>query len=220
LRDIRKDNRRGRRLVEDLSRRRIQTVPGQASQEEIFELADALGVCFRLRSEVPVVAKFGRQAGPAQVDIFDFDDALSCRRTRTSHGRFVLMPQDQASGAAASAWGKATARRIAKALDATPLSSNSNEFQRNGQRIAIKCAAERTKSVGVTYKMLDHIDLVVGAFQSPDNPSVFELLSLTPTQYRALLRPTRSTGSSSGRVGIVERERFIEHGQKYGTVSI
>ncbi len=78
------------------------------------------------------------------------------------------MPQDRDSGAAANQWGRETARYIASQIGATMQSRASNEALLNGQNVVIKCAAPATNSVGVTYKMLEKLDAVIGAFQSDD----------------------------------------------------
>lgn len=107
------------------------------------------------------------------------------------------MPQDHESGAAASAWGRETAIKIARAIGATEPSGLSNECRLNGDPIVIKCAAVNTDQVGVTYRMLPHLRFVLGAFQQPDGS--FDLYSLTPEEYAANQRPTRSKGASAGR---------------------
>ncbi len=128
------------------------------------------------------------------------------------------MPQDRNSGATANQWGRETARRIASQIGATMQSRTSNEALLNGQSIVIKCAAPATNSVGVTYKMLEKLDAIVGAFQSDDG--FFELWSLLPEQFEAGMRETRSRGSSAGKVAIVRRGVFTTHGTLLGRVRV
>jgi hypothetical protein len=128
------------------------------------------------------------------------------------------MPQDQASGAAASAWGRETAKKIARAIGATVPTGSSNECSFNGESVVIKCAAAATDQVGVTYKMLPRLTLVLGAFQREDGK--FDLYALDPKVYDANERPTQSQGRSAGRVGNVRRHVFETAGRFVQTVSI
>lgn len=128
------------------------------------------------------------------------------------------MPQDRSSGAAASAWGHETAKKIAKAIGASIPTGGSNECTLNGDRIVIKCAAAATDQVGVTYKMLPRLKYVLGAFEREDGQ--FDLYALDPVVYDANERETRSTGPSAGRVGKVRRRVFESTGSFRGTISI
>lgn len=128
------------------------------------------------------------------------------------------MPIDRQAAAQASDWGRATARKLAQTLGASLPSGNSNECTWEGQRIVIKCAAPKTTSVGVTYKMLDRLATVVGAFQV-DGAS-FDIWTLPAADFRAHMRPTRSRGASSGKVGIVTRETFYLKGKSLGRFSL
>lgn len=76
------------------------------------------------------------------------------------------MAQDRVSGAAANTYGRETAPKIATAIGATMLGSESNKAVLNGQRVVIKCAGKNTTSVGVTYSMLDSLDSVIAALTS------------------------------------------------------
>ncbi|MGH7339420.1 MAG: hypothetical protein ACREKH_02930 [Candidatus Rokuibacteriota bacterium] len=98
------------------------------------------------------------------------------------------------------------------------MSTRSNECVLNGKHVVIKCAQRKTKSVGVPYHMLDRLDLIVGAFERDDGS--FELLALTPTEYRGAMSATRSKGASAGRVGVVARSHFDAHGRALGRVSV
>jgi hypothetical protein len=128
------------------------------------------------------------------------------------------MPQDKQSGAAASAWGHATARVIAERLGATGMSSRSNECQLQGKNTVIKCAGIGTRSVGVTYRMLTNLDQIVGAFEIGDG--VFEVWSIAPEQFKVTMRETRSQGASKGKVALVERSHFERAGKLLGRITL
>jgi hypothetical protein len=128
------------------------------------------------------------------------------------------MTQDSSSGAAANQWGRETARKIASQIDATMQRRGSNEALLDGKRVVIKCAATTTDSVGVTYKMLETLNSVIGAFQLDDG--TFELWSLQPQQFKAAMRATQSRGASAGKVGIVKKSVFFNHGKLFGRVRI
>jgi hypothetical protein len=116
------------------------------------------------------------------------------------------MTQDRVTGAAANNWGLATARVIASKVGAVMKGRTSNEATLDGKKVVIKCAASATGSVGVTFKMLDRLDSIIGAFQLDDGS--FELWSLSPEKFRQEMRDTRSRGASAGKVGLVRRDFF------------
>jgi hypothetical protein len=120
------------------------------------------------------------------------------------------MTQDRVTGAAANDWGFATARAIASKIGAVMKGRTSNEATLDGKQVVIKCAASTTDSVGVTFKMLDRLDSIIGAFQLDDGS--FELWSLSPEKFRQEMRDTRSRGSSAGKVGLVRRNFFERSG--------
>jgi len=128
------------------------------------------------------------------------------------------MPQNRESGAAASRWGSETARLIAGALGAKMISDLSNEAIFHNQRIVIKSARRNTTNVGVSFKMLERLDGVVGAFEQ--HPGSFQLWSLTPQQYRLYMRDTASKGRSAGKVGVVSKSIFLKYGKELGNVTI
>ena len=128
------------------------------------------------------------------------------------------MAQDQISGAAANEWGRVTARAIASKIGAIMKSQTSNEALLEGKTVVIKCAASATDSVGVTFKMLDRLDSIIGAFQLDDDS--FELWSLSPEKFRNGMRDTRSRGSAAGKVGIVRRQSFEQNGRLLGRIRL
>lgn len=128
------------------------------------------------------------------------------------------MSQNRASGAAADEWGRETARALAQQLGATKPTLRSNECLLDGKRLVIKCAAPGTDSVGVTFKMLDRLDEVVGAFQRDDG--AFDLWLLAPSVFKNHMRDTRSRGASAGKVGLVRKDVFQSKGKSLGRVRL
>lgn len=128
------------------------------------------------------------------------------------------MTQDRASGAAANEWGRVTARAIASKIGAVMKGRISNEATLNGETVVIKCAASATGSVGVTFKMIDRLDSIIGAFQLDDES--FELWSLSPDKFRQEMRDTRSMGSAAGKVGIVSKTFFEKSGRLFARIRL
>jgi hypothetical protein len=128
------------------------------------------------------------------------------------------MPQDRETGAEANEYGRETARRIATSLGATEIHPSSNECRLNGERIVIKCARVTTPSIGVTYKMLDRLDGILAALELEDGS--YDLFLLTPDIFRENMSPTRSRGSSAGRVGMLSRENIVQRGQPRGNTRL
>jgi hypothetical protein len=108
-------------------------------------------------------------------------------------------------------------RRLADHLGAVGMTKVSNECRLGHERIVIKCAKARTTSVGVTRRMLEHLDRIVGAFQVDDGS--FELWSITPDQFKASMRESTSRGSL-GRTTLVSRRYFEQHGVPMGRVRV
>jgi hypothetical protein len=128
------------------------------------------------------------------------------------------MPQDKDTGAAGDAFGRDTARKVAKAIGATMARPGSNEADRAGRRIVIKCAKAGNNQVGVTYSMLARLDAVIAAFQRSD--SRFDLYELASAVYQQQMSPTRSLGSFQGKGGMVSRATFESLGKHLGTISV
>lgn len=127
------------------------------------------------------------------------------------------MPQDRSSGAKADKWGRATAQMIANRLGTEMISLKSNECIWNGKRIVIKCAGLNTNDVGVSFKMLERIDEICGAFQTGEH--AFRLWTIKPEIYKSYMRDTASQGASRGKVGLVNRQLFEERGSYLGEIS-
>jgi hypothetical protein len=126
------------------------------------------------------------------------------------------MQQNRQTGADGNAFGRKTAPLIAKSIGATMLGPHSNEAIYKGHRIVIKCAAQKTNSVGVTHLMLQRLHSVIGAFQTTEGS--FEILSLPAHIFSQEMRPTRSQGASAGKVGITLRHTFQNKGDRIGIV--
>jgi hypothetical protein len=128
------------------------------------------------------------------------------------------MAQDRESGAEANLYGHDCAARIAVALGARKLHSNSNECAYQDQLVSVHCARPKTTKVGATYKTLKNVSAVWGAFASDSGP--YNVWSLSVKDYQANMKPTRSTGASSGKVGTVDRSVFERLGSLIGQVRI
>jgi hypothetical protein len=121
------------------------------------------------------------------------------------------MPQDRESGAMAVEYGLETAKKIAEKLGGEKIGrTRSNEYIIDGENVVIKCARSTTNSVGVPYHMLDRLAAIIGAFETENG--TYDLHKMKPDVYRGNMRPTRSTGPSAGRVGIVRKSAFLEQG--------
>lgn len=128
------------------------------------------------------------------------------------------MAQDHQSGAAGNAFGREMAPKIARAIGATMVRSGSNEAALNTSRIVIKSAGPHTSSVGVSKKMLLHLNAVVAAFQTADG--TFDVFSLPAVIYKKHMTETRSKGPSAGRVGIVTKAVFTSKGERISTIRV
>src|SRR5947207_1229306 len=122
------------------------------------------------------------------------------------------MPQNQDTGAAGNDFGHENAPKIAAAIGAQLTRPGSNEAIWNAQRAVIKSAGKSTSSVGVTYSMLEHLDVVIAAFQH--RSGAFEVYTLPATRFADLAVDSRS----SQHVGLVSRKAFIEEGQRIKVV--
>lgn len=124
------------------------------------------------------------------------------------------MPQDAASGAQANEYGHATARIIADRIGALSISDRSNEFKLHGQRITIRCARKNNNNIGVRYKMLEHVDSIVAAFEN--NDGAYDLYEITPALFREHLRDSKGLGH----VGLVRRSKIKQIGKYVTTVQL
>jgi len=126
------------------------------------------------------------------------------------------MPQDRLSGAEGDRYGREFGRRVAAALGAEMVARGSNECLFNGERVVVKCAHQRTKSVGVPYKMMERIKAVFAAFEQDDGSYVVRRLPVE--RYAELSTPSRSNSVSAHRVGMVKRAVFEGEGEVVAVV--
>jgi hypothetical protein len=128
------------------------------------------------------------------------------------------MPQDRHTGAEASSYGHQCGERIATALGTYLTSTASNECMFNGERVVIKSARATTTKVGISYQMIETLDAVLGAFEN--SVGSYRVLRLPANRCAELMRgePTRSRGSSSGKVGMVRRSAFEREGSLVAVV--
>lgn len=128
------------------------------------------------------------------------------------------MPQDRVSGADANTYGRETARKIAIAIGAISISETSNEFELDNRKITIRCARKNNKQFGVPYQLLERVNAVIGALEQENGD--YKLYEISPNKFKQKMRPTKSTGSSAGRVGIVRESVFINEGKFIRTVKL
>lgn len=129
------------------------------------------------------------------------------------------MPQNRETGAAAVRYGIETARKIAAVIGAVKVGDpRSNEYDWTGRKIAIRCARRRTSEVGVTHKMLERVDTIIGSFEK-ENGS-YDLYGMTRRMYSENMTPTQSQGRSSGQVGKVKKSVFINKCRLLRTIRI
>ncbi len=128
------------------------------------------------------------------------------------------MAQNQKTGAEANKYGRETAVKIMNALGSKPINKNTNECILDGKRVAIKCSRKYTRCIGVSYKMLERLNHVIGAFETDENS--YDLYQLSPEIFSENMRETRSKGSASGKVGLVIQKVFEKEGKFLQTVKI
>jgi hypothetical protein len=124
------------------------------------------------------------------------------------YGKGGALPQNRETGAARNKFGHENAPKVATAIGAYLVRPASNEADCNGKRAVIKSAARNTKSVGVTYSMLNTLNVVFAAFQH--KTSAFEVYNIPASRFAELAVESRS----SEHVGIVLKKAFIEEGQR------
>jgi len=81
---------------------------------------------------------------------------------------------------------------------------------------AIKCSHKNTKCIGVSYKMLERLDGVIGAFETEHN--IYDLYEIAPAVFSENMRETRSKGAAAGKVGLVTQKVFEGEGSFIQTI--
>jgi hypothetical protein len=123
------------------------------------------------------------------------------------------MPQDKESGAEASQYGRDYGKRIMDAIGAKAEKPGSNECSLGGELLSVHCARKNTDRVGVTYKALERVSAVLGAFEQEDGSYI--VWQMPKSRYAELMTGTKSLGPSKGRVGMVKRIDFERYGTRF-----
>jgi hypothetical protein len=126
------------------------------------------------------------------------------------------MPQDRKSGARASQYGRDCGKRIIEAIGGKSVKAGSNEFSLGEETLSVHCARRNTDRVGVTYKALDGVSAVLGAFEQEDGSYV--VWRMPKEKYQQLMTNTRSLGPSQNRVGMVKRVDFERYGTRFAII--
>jgi hypothetical protein len=122
------------------------------------------------------------------------------------------MPQDKESGAKASQYGHECGKKIMDAIGAKSTKAGSNECSLEDELLSVHCARKDTDRVGVTYKALDKISAVLGAFEQEDGSYI--VWRMPKNEYQKRMTGTRSLGASRGKVGMVKRIDFERYGSR------
>jgi hypothetical protein len=135
-----------------------------------------------------------------------------------SNGVVKAMPQDRESGARASQYGRDCGKRIMEAIGAKVVKPGSNECSMGDELLSIHCARKNTDRVGVTYKALEQVSAVLGAFEQEDGS--YNVWRMPKNKYSELMTGTKSLGSSKGKVGMVKRISFERYGVLFANVKV
>ncbi len=128
------------------------------------------------------------------------------------------MPQDRESGARASQYGRDCGKRIMGEIGAKAVKPGSNECSLGGELLSVHCARKNTDRVGVTYKALERVSAVLGAFEQEDGSYI--VWRMPGNRYKELMTGTKSLGPSKGRVGMVKRIDFERNGDRFAVVKV
>jgi hypothetical protein len=126
------------------------------------------------------------------------------------------MPQDRESGAKASQYGRDYGKKIMDAIGAKAVKPGSNECLLGNELLSVHCARIKTDRVGVTYKALERVSAVLGAFEQEDGSYI--VWRMPKNRYTELMTGTKSLGPSKGRVGMVKRIDFERYGSRFANV--
>jgi hypothetical protein len=102
------------------------------------------------------------------------------------------------------------------AIGAQTVKPGSNECSLHGELLSVHCARKNTDRIGVTYKALERLAAVLGAFEQEDGS--YAVWRMPKAQYEELMTDTRSRGSSKGKVGMVKKVEFERRGTRLATV--
>jgi hypothetical protein len=128
------------------------------------------------------------------------------------------MSQTRDSGAAGNDFGRSFAPRLANVLGARMVRTGSNECVYQNEHMVLKSARGRTRSIGVSYRMLDGLNAILAAFQDPEG--AWRVFRVDAAEYRRSMRPTGSRGPSAGRVGVLDLNTIVRVGTLIGTFSV
>lgn len=104
------------------------------------------------------------------------------------------MRQNRETGAAGNEYGHQMAPKIAAAIGATMTRPGSNEVSWNGKRAVIELARVSTSNMGVTYPVVDTLDVVIGAFQHKSG--AYDVYALAASRFTELAVDSRISGAS------------------------
>lgn len=128
------------------------------------------------------------------------------------------MFQGRESGAKANSYGHKYGDKIIEAIGAKKIGRGSNECSLGGELLSVHCAHKKTLSIGVTYKALEKVSAVLGAFEQDD--ASYVIWKMPTDRYKELMTETRSKGPSRGRVGIVKRVEFERYGTRFAQLRL
>lgn len=126
------------------------------------------------------------------------------------------MPQDRESGARASQYGRECGKKVTEAIGAKSVRPGSNECALGDELLSVHCARKDTDRIGVTYKTLDRVSAVLGAFEQDDGSYI--VWRMSSDEYKKLMTNTRSLGDSRDKVGMVKRADFERSGSRFAAV--
>lgn len=126
---------------------------------------------------------------------------------RQVHKLQCVMGQNRVTGAAGDKRGREDSRIFAKAIDATMISSRSNDAIRSGKNITIRSAKSGTGSVGCYLHVLDRVEEVYAAFE--ESPGSFCILMMSAETFRGKMTLKDSVKGANGQVS---RSDFYEFG--------
>jgi hypothetical protein len=122
------------------------------------------------------------------------------------------MGQDTLSGRQGNEFGRKIGQLVAQKLGIN-LEPGSNKGRYEGRVVVIKSVRIGNSQFGITNKMAEEVNSVILAKEI--NNGLFELYKIEFKKIRSKGRPTRSKGSSSGKVTNFSVSEAINHGEKF-----